>query len=140
MENITLYMYKPIEYRVIDGDSIEVHLDLGFDLRKKIQIRVWGVDTPEKRGSQKRAGLPVKAAIIALLEGRTFYVESVQWGKYAKRVIGRIWIDVNDSLVSLTDFLLEHNLALPYGGKTKHVWTEELLDTAMNSANSLVGE
>lgn len=140
MDNITLYMYKPVAYRVIDGDSVEVFIDLGFDLQKKIQIRVFGVDTPEKRGSQKWAGLPVKSAVVSLLEGRTFYVESVAWGKYAKRVIGRIWIEINDSLVNLTDFLLEHKLALPYGGKTKNVWTEELLNTAKDSANSLLGE
>jgi micrococcal nuclease len=139
MDNIQLYFYKPKDYRVIDGDSVEVHLDLGFDLTKKIQVRVFGVDTPEKVGKQKHAGIPVKTAIICLLKDRPFYVESVSWGKYAKRVIGKIWIEYEGSLLNMTDFLLDREMALPYGGKTKNVWTEELLNKAKDSADKFIG-
>jgi endonuclease YncB( thermonuclease family) len=138
-----LYTYNVHRFEVLDGDTIPVWLDLGFDLTHYTRVRVSGVDTPEKRGSQKTAGLPVRAAVIQLLHGRTIWVRSLEYGKYARRVIGEILYrevegDDESPLLSLTDWLLDNKLALPYGGKTKHQWTQELLDQARDRCKEIL--
>jgi endonuclease YncB( thermonuclease family) len=141
--SLDLYTYNVHRFEILDGDTVPVWLDLGFDLTHYTRVRVHGVDTPEKRGSQKWAGLPVRAAVIKLLTGRTIWVRSLEYGKYARRVIGEILyreVEDDDSspLLSLTDWLLENKMALPYGGETKHEWTQELLEQARDAAKDFL--
>ncbi len=138
-----LYTYNVTWFEVMDGDTIPVNLDLGFDISIYTRVRVSGVDTPEKRGKQKWAGLPVRAATIKLLHGRTIWVRSLHYGKYARRVIGDILyreVEGDDSspLLNYKDFLLDRKMALPYGGATKNEWTQELLQAAADAAKAFL--
>ena len=120
--------------KVVDGDTIDVTIDLGFDLYKKERVRVAGVDTPEKRTrnlEEKALGLDATAWIKNKLEGavdgdddliiRTELVGGV--GKYG-RLLG--WLYIGDSDVSLNEQMITEGYAWAYDGGTKQKNFEEL--------------
>ena len=113
--------------RVLDGDTIDVTIDLGFDLYKKERVRVAGVDTPEKRTKnleEKALGIEATNWLKEKLEGaisgddelsvRTELVGGV--GKYG-RLLG--WLYVGDSEVSLNEQMIDEGYAWTYDGGTK---------------------
>ena len=120
--------------RVVDGDTIDVTLDLGFSLTKKERVRIAGVDTPEKRTrnlEEKELGIDatnwLKNKIKDTLTGddeltiRTELVGGV--GKYG-RLLG--WLYVGDDELSLNEQMIEEGYAWPYDGGTKKKDFEEL--------------
>tara|TARA_R100001443_G_scaffold705_1_gene2834 strand:+ start:1106 stop:1516 length:411 start_codon:yes stop_codon:yes gene_type:complete len=120
--------------RVLDGDTIDVTIDLGFDLYKKERVRVAGVDTPEKRTrnlEEKALGLDATKWIKDKLEGaingsdelsiRTELVGGV--GKYG-RLLG--WLYIGDSDLSLNEQMIDEGYAWAYDGGTKQKDFEEL--------------
>ena len=120
--------------RVLDGDTIDVTIDLGFDLFKKERVRVAGVDTPEKRTrnlEEKALGLDATAWLKAKLEEtikgdeelliRTELKGGV--GKYG-RLLG--WLYVGDSDVSLNEQMITEGYAHAYDGGTKNMDLEAL--------------
>ena len=113
--------------RVIDGDTIDVTLDLGFSLTKKERVRIAGVDTPEKRTrnlEEKELGIDatnwLKDKIKDTLTGddeltiRTELVGGV--GKYG-RLLG--WLYVGDDDYSLNEQMITEGYAWAYDGGTK---------------------
>ena len=121
-------------YRVVDGDTIDVTIDLGFDLYKKERVRVAGVDTPEKRTKnleEKALGLDatgwLKAKLEETIKGdeeltvRTELKGGV--GKYG-RLLG--WLYVGDSDVSLNEQMITEGYAHAYDGGTKNMDLEAL--------------
>ena len=115
--------------RVVDGDTIDVTIDLGFDLSKKERVRVAGVDTPEKRTrnlEEKALGLDATDWIKEKLEGaidgeddlviRTELVGGM--GKYG-RLLG--WLYIGDSDVSLNEQMITEGYAHAYDGGTKNM-------------------
>ena len=120
--------------RVVDGDTIDVTIDLGFDLYKKERVRVAGVDTPEKRTrdlEEKALGLDATQWLKDKLEGaidgddeltiRTELKGGV--GKYG-RLLG--WLYVGDEEVSLNEQMITEGYAWDYDGGTKKKDFEEL--------------
>ena len=120
--------------RVVDGDTIDVTIDLGFDLYKKERVRVAGVDTPEKRTKnleEKALGLDatgwLKAKLEETIKGdeelliRTELKGGV--GKYG-RLLG--WLYVGDSDVSLNEQMITEGYAHAYDGGTKNIDLEAL--------------
>ena len=120
--------------RVIDGDTIDVTLDLGFSLTKKERVRIAGVDTPEKRTrnlEEKELGIDatnwLKDKIKNTLTGddeltiRTELVGGV--GKYG-RLLG--WLYVGDDDYSLNEQMITEGYAWPYDGGTKQKNFEDL--------------
>ena len=129
------YNFRVIEInRVVDGDTIDVTIDLGFDLYKKERVRVAGVDTPEKRTrdkEEKELGLDATAWLKEKLDGalrgddelviRTELVGGV--GKYG-RLLG--WLYIGDADLSLNEQMIEEGYAWAYDGGTKKKDFEEL--------------
>ena len=129
------YNFRVIEInRVLDGDTIDVTIDLGFDLYKKERVRVAGVDTPEKRtkdDEEKELGYDATNWLKEKLEGaisgeddlviRTELVGGV--GKYG-RLLG--WLYVGDSELSLNEQMITEGYAWGYDGGTKKKDFEEL--------------
>ena len=129
------YNFRVIKInRVVDGDTIDVTIDLGFDLYKKERVRVAGVDTPEKRTrdkEEKELGIDatnwLKEKLESTLAGddqlsiRTELVGGV--GKYG-RLLG--WLYVGDKDVSLNEQMIEEGYAWEYDGGTKQKNFEEL--------------
>ena len=120
--------------RVVDGDTIDVTIDLGFDLYKKERVRVAGVDTPEKRTrdlEEKALGLDatnwLKDKLEETINGddeltiRTELKGGV--GKYG-RLLG--WLYTGDSDVSLNEQMIDEGYAWEYDGGTKQKNFEEL--------------
>ena len=129
------YNFRVIEInRVLDGDTIDVTIDLGFDLYKKERVRVAGVDTPEKRTrdlEEKELGIHATNWLKEKLEGavagdddlviRTELVGGV--GKYG-RLLG--WLYIGDGDVSLNEQMITEGYAWAYDGGTKQKNFEEL--------------
>jgi micrococcal nuclease len=129
------YNFRVIEInRVVDGDTIDVTIDLGFDLYKKERVRVAGVDTPEKRTrnlEEKELGIDATYWLQEKLEGavagdddliiRTELDGGV--GKYG-RLLG--WLYVGTGEVSLNEQMITEGYAHPYDGGTKNMDLEAL--------------
>ena len=120
--------------RVLDGDTIDVTIDLGFDLFKKERVRVAGVDTPEKRTrdlEEKALGIDatywLKQKLEDVLAGDDELIVRTELhgggGKYG-RLLG--WLYVGDEQVSLNEQMIEQGYAWPYDGGTKQTDFEEL--------------
>jgi micrococcal nuclease len=120
--------------KVLDGDTIDVLIDLGFELFKKERVRVAGVDTPEKRTrdlEEKELGYDatnwLKGKLEEVLEGDEELIIRTELkggvGKYG-RLLG--WLYIGDELVSLNEQMIEEGYAWPYDGGTKQKDFEEL--------------
>ena len=120
--------------KVLDGDTIDVLIDLGFDLFKKERVRIAGVDTPEKRTrdlEEKALGIDATNWMKKNLEDTiagddelTIRTELVGgMGKYG-RLLG--WLYVGESDVSLNEIMIEQGYAWAYDGGTKQKNFEEL--------------
>ncbi len=120
--------------KVLDGDTIDVTIDLGFDLYKKERVRIAGVDTPEKRTrnlEEKALGIDatnwLKEKLETTIAGddelsvRTELVGGT--GKYG-RLLG--WLYVGDSELSLNEQMITEGYAWSYDGGTKQKNFEDL--------------
>ena len=120
--------------KVLDGDTIDVTIDLGFDLYKKERVRIAGVDTPEKRTrdlEEKELGIDatnwLKEKLESTLAGddeltiRTELHGGV--GKYG-RLLG--WLYVGEESISLNEQMIDEGYAWPYDGGTKQKNFEDL--------------
>ena len=120
--------------KVLDGDTIDVTIDLGFELYKKERVRVAGVDTPEKRTrdlEEKELGIDATNWLKDKLEGavngdddliiRTELDGGV--GKYG-RLLG--WCYIGDANLSLNEQMITEGYAWAYDGGTKQKNFEEL--------------
>lgn len=128
------YIYNAEVIRVVDGDTIIANVDVGFDMWKRCNIRLYGINTPETRTrdlDEKEQGLLAKQRLIDLLEANDnkFVLESKGLDKYG-RSLGVIWTgyhwvetyaDTSGERpveISLNDLLVEEGLAVEYfGGK-----------------------
>ena len=119
------YMVKVT--RVVDGDTIDVSVDLGFDIWHNARVRMMGIDTPESRTrnlEEKALGLASKARLKELLKGKKV---KIVCSKEGKGKFGRILADVhtidkegND--VNVNNQLIEEGHARPYYGGKKIPW------------------
>ena len=118
---------------MLDGDTIDVTIDLGFDLYKKERVRIAGVDTPEKRTrdlEEKALGIDATNWMKEKLEGaidgddelsiRTELVGGM--GKYG-RLLG--WLYIGDAELSLNEQMIAEGYAWEYDGGTKQKNFEE---------------
>ena len=114
-----MYEYKAIIRRVVDGDTVDITLDLGFDILYNNRIRLLGIDTPESRTrdlEEKKLGLAAKDRVKELCPvGSTVTVKTTKdgRGKFG-RILGEIYVgDVN-----VNKLLVEEGHAVEYfGGK-----------------------
>ena len=109
--------------RVVDGDTADAMIDLGFNVWVKERIRFYGVDTWESRTrnlEEKKKGLAAKAYVKDILENSDegkFLLKSHGVGKYG-RVLGELFVKGNDT--SVNELLKENGHASEYyGGKKK---------------------
>ena len=120
--------------KVLDGDTIDVTIDLGFDLFKKERVRVAGVDTPEKRTrnlEEKELGIDatnwLKKELEDVLAGDDELIVRTELhggvGKYG-RLLG--WLYVGDDEVSLNEQMITQGYAHAYDGGTKDMNLEKL--------------
>lgn len=101
-----LYQYKIKVLKVVDGDTIDACIDLGFDTFVNKRIRLYGIDAPETRTRdklEKARGKESKKFLSELIANKdNIYLNSMDIGKYG-RVIGEIFIDgknINNKMVA----------------------------------------
>ena len=120
--------------RVVDGDTIDVTIDLGFDLYKKERVRVAGIDTPEKRTrdlEEKELGIDATNYLKEKLEDTIAGDEELTirtelkggMGKYG-RLLG--WLYIGEDSVSINETMINEGYAWAYDGGTKQKNFEEL--------------
>ena len=124
-KEINKYEYKAILDRVVDGDTCDAMIDLGFNTWVKKRIRFMGVDCWESRTrdlDEKKKGLAAKEFTKKLLEysdeGK-FALRSHGVGKYG-RVLGELFVKGNEQ--SLNELLIENGHAYEYEGGKKKVF------------------
>jgi micrococcal nuclease len=138
------YEYNGTLVKVLDGDTIDCYIDLGFDLKIKKRIRYMGIDTWESRTrdlDEKKKGLAAKARNKELLEAGIFKIVSYGTGKFG-RVLGEIFVSPDavgenavidesvdrnkDGLVSINDILIAEGHAYDYHGGKKKDFEKEI--------------
>jgi micrococcal nuclease len=111
--------------KVVDGDTIDVLIDLGFDLTKKERIRLAGIDTPESRTrnlEEKKMGLEAKEYLQNKLDNcKNLRVKTEKDGKYG-RMLG--WLHGNDE--NINNIMVTEGYAWEYDGGTKEKSLEAL--------------
>jgi micrococcal nuclease len=125
MENKDPYIYRIREiHKVVDGDTIDADIDLGFSISLEKRIRLAGVDTPESRTTdlkEKAMGLESKEWLKKRCENakdiliKTELPDSTE--KYG-RIIGHLFI--NGQETSLNNQMIDEGYALAYDGGTKN--------------------
>ena len=116
-----MYEYACEVKRVVDGDTIDVVLDLGFDILHKSRVRLYGIDTPESRTRNldekargKMAGAFLKDAIE---KGEKVVIQTKL--KDSRGKFGRVLGDVIVDGVNINKALVENNYAVAYHGQSK---------------------
>ena len=120
-----MYNYKATLMRVVDGDTIDAEIDLGFKVFIKERIRLMGIDTPESRTrnlAEKSWGKAASARLSELLaeaDGKFTLVTKLQKkGKFG-RILGTIQVSTKDGIVDANQVLMNENFAIPYTGGNK---------------------
>ena len=123
-----MYEYKAIVERVVDGDTIDVIIDLGFKTWKKVRVRMEGINTPESRTrdlEEKKRGLAAKDRLVEILELNNnkcvLHVSGV--GKFG-RAIASVFVtslspthdDSSLTLINVNQQLITEGHAVSYDG------------------------
>ena len=116
------FVYNATLERVVDGDTFDCCLDLGFDVKlHKQRVRLSGIDTPESRTrdlAEKKLGLAAKERLKELCVGK-IKVKSLGKGKYG-RILG---IPYTEDGKDMCQILITEGHAVEYhGGKKVKVW------------------
>jgi micrococcal nuclease len=116
------YYVKKVS-KIVDGDTIDVDIDLGFDISFSSRVRLAGIDTPESRTKdkmEKTLGLESKEYLKKLIyEAKTVIIKTEKMNSSEKygRILGWVFLDGSD--VSLNQKMIDDGYAWGYMGETK---------------------
>lgn len=110
--NLLMYIYKAIVIKVYDGDTITVNIDLGFGVSKTERLRLYGINTPEVRGTERIEGLKSRDWLRTLILNKEIIVKTYRdkKGKYG-RYLADIYIESDTGTININDWLVRENLA-----------------------------
>ncbi len=115
-----MYRYKVNVVKVVDGDTVDVDIDLGFGMSyKKQRVRMVGIDTPESRTRdlvEKKFGKASKAHLKSILEAGDIELVSHDKGKFG-RILGDLFI--GSSTFSVNQQMINDHHAVAYTGGNK---------------------
>lgn len=136
-----MYEYRVTVKRVVDGDTVDVDIDLGFGIwMRDERIRIMGIDTPESRTSddvEKVFGIAAKMRLSELLgETAVLRTQVDKSGEDAKGKFGRILGDFVVGDTTVTQIMTEEGHCVPYFGGSK----EELTKQHMANRERLIAE
>ena len=128
------YFVKSVD-RIVDGDTIDISIDLGFDLTKKERVRLAGIDTPEKRTKnekEKEMGYQATEFLeMHLMEATKLTVKTEKDGKFG-RMLGWLYKSDEDTM-SINQIMIDKGYAWAYDGGTKVRNLEDLMAKRENS-------
>lgn len=112
-----LFTYRCVCRRVVDGDTLDLDIDLGLFVHSHERVRLFGIDTPETYGVKKdseeyAAGMKAKGAVANLVLSKELWVETHKdkTGKYG-RFLATIWVKTDDGVLNLNEHLVKEGLA-----------------------------
>ena len=123
---MVLWEYRARVTRIVDGDNIDVGVDLGFKITKNERLRLLGVNTPEIRGSEREQGLKSKAFLEEVIPvGSWVQIRTHKTGKYGRYIAEVFYFTDDDPELrnDLGEVLIKEGLGAPYG---PHYMTKEL--------------
>jgi micrococcal nuclease len=116
-----MYEYGCKVTRVVDGDTIDVDLDLGFDIIYKCRVRLYGIDTPESRTRDKdekaRGKLASKFLQDAISNGKHVILQTQL--KDSKGKFGRVLASVIVDKIDINQQMIKNYMAVKYKGQSK---------------------
>ena len=120
-----MYEYRCKVVKIIDGDTVDVDIDLGFGVwLHKERIRLFGIDTPESRTrdlEEKKYGLAAKEYLTGMLDddgGIILKTHKDKTGKFG-RILGELWGTTNYADQSINNYMIDKHHAVMYLGKSK---------------------
>ena len=126
-----MYEYRCKVVKIVDGDTVDVDIDLGFGVwLKKERIRMFGIDTPESRTrdlDEKKYGLMAKDYITKLLDdegGIVLKTRKDGEGKYG-RILGELWRTTDFADTSINELMIKNHHAVSYHGQSKEDIAEQ---------------
>tara|TARA_Y200000002_G_C22456769_1_gene568672 strand:+ start:231 stop:650 length:420 start_codon:yes stop_codon:yes gene_type:complete len=137
-----MYEYRCRVDRIIDGDTVDVDIDLGFGVwLHKERIRLYGIDTPESRTrdlEEKKYGLAAKKFLTGMLDdpaGIILKTHKDATGKFG-RILGELWRTTNYADQSINDYMVEKHHAAAYLGQSKtHIEEQHLKNRELVNLN-----
>lgn len=126
-----MYEYKTKVVRVVDGDTVDVDIDLGFGVwLRKERIRLLGIDTPESRTRdrvEKKYGLAAKSFLKnALGSSPTLRTSKDGKGKFG-RILGEFLVSTEAGDININELLVDNHHAVQYHGQSKDSIAEQHL-------------
>ena len=144
-----MYEYSSKIVRVVDGDTVDVDIDLGFGVwMHKQRIRMYGIDTPESRTrdlEEKKFGLMAKEIVKKWVpEGstQTLITRKDKSGKYG-RILGSFKIVFEEEETTLNEWMVKYKYGVEYFGQSKkdieeeHIRNRELVNPDMSKLFNL---
>ncbi len=123
-----MYEYRCSIERVVDGDTVDVTIDLGFKIFHKARVRLYGIDTPESRTrdkDEKARGLLAKSYIVDKVESTENII--IRTKKDAKGKFGRILGELIVDNTNLNEAMISKHLGVAYYGQSKEAIEAEHL-------------
>ena len=126
-----MYEYRTKVSRVVDGDTVDVDIDLGFGVwLRKERVRLLGIDTPESRTGdkeEKKYGLAAKEFLKKAL-GTSPILKTTKDGKGKfGRILGEFIVEVEDNRININQLLVDNYHAVHYQGQSKETIKEQHL-------------
>ena len=120
-----MYEYRCKVVKIIDGDTVDVDIDLGFGVwLHKERVRLFGIDTPESRTrdlEEKKYGLAAKKYLTGMLDddgGIRLKTHKDKTGKFG-RILGELWRTTNYADQSINNYMIDKHHAVMYLGQSK---------------------
>ena len=119
-----MYEYRCKVVKIIDGDTVDVDIDLGFGVwLHKERVRLYGIDTPESRTrdlEEKKYGLAAKDFLTGMLDDDQIVLKTHKdkTGKFG-RILGELWRTSNYTDKSINTYMIEKHHAVAYYGQSK---------------------
>ena len=115
--NQTLFTYRATCMRVVDGDTVDLNVDLGLRVHQHARFRLFGIDTPETYGVKKdseeyKAGLAAKSRLAELIVGKELWIDTHkdETGKYG-RWLATVWVVLDKEVTNINELLVEEGHA-----------------------------